>query len=359
MRVSKLERMANSLKKSAKNARKPAAEPLVKPVAETAANYSAATGAATRHAIPEECAGLRLDQALAKLFPQYSRSRLQAWLKDGTLRVGEGGSVPSPSRAVMGGEAVSLVPDAQAVETVAPAQALPLEIVFEDADLIVIDKPAGLVVHPGAGNPDHTLMNALLAHAPELAAVPRAGIVHRLDKDTSGLLVVARTLEAQASLVRQLQSRSMGRTYQALVWGRPRTLRGIVDAPIGRDPRSRVRMAINERGKPARTAWEVVEQLPAASLLSCTLESGRTHQIRVHLQSIGLPLVGDPVYRVGAKTARTGTEALGSFKRQALHAAKLALDHPRSGKAMQWTSPLPADFRALLRRMRSAGREAA
>ena len=299
--------------------------------------------------MPAECSGLRLDQALARMFPEHSRSRLQAWLKEGVLQF-EGGPA-QPSRTVLGGERVQLAEAGPAVHAGAEAQALPLAVVYEDADLIVIDKPAGLVVHPGAGNPDHTLMNALLAHAPELAGVPRAGIVHRLDKDTSGLLVVARTLEAQTSLVRQLQARTMGRTYQALVWGAPRALRGVVDAPIGRDPKSRTRMAINERGKEARTAWEVLERLPGATLLVCTLESGRTHQIRVHLQSIGLPLLGDPVYRRGAKSHLPG-ELLGGFKRQALHAARLELRHPRTRKAMAWESPLPQDFRALLERLR-------
>ncbi len=323
--------------------------------AERMANYSAAPrdgSAACREArVPAECAGLRLDQALARMFPEFSRSRLQAWLKDGTLQV-EGGATEA-KRAVLGGERVRLAAAALAGETEAVAQALPLSLVHEDGDILVIDKPAGLVVHPGAGNPDRTLMNALLAHAPELAGVPRAGIVHRLDKDTSGLLVVARTLEAQTSLVRQLQARSMGRTYQALVWGAPRVARGVVDAPIGRDPRSRTRMAVVDRGKPARTHWEVVERLPGATLLSCKLESGRTHQIRVHLQSIGLPLVGDPVYRVGAKS-HAPAALLGDFRRQALHAARLELEHPRTGVAMRWDSPLPADFRALLARLRAA-----
>jgi 23S rRNA pseudouridine1911/1915/1917 synthase len=216
----------------------------------------------------------------------------------------------------------------------------------------VIDKPAGLVVHPGAGNPDLTLMNALLAHAPALAGVPRAGIVHRLDKDTSGLLVVAKTLTAQTSLVRQLQARTMGRTYTALVWGNVRAAKGVIDAPIGRDARSRTRMAVTDRGKAARTGYEILERLPRATLLACKLESGRTHQIRVHLQSIGHPLVGDPVYRRGAKSL-----PLGGFGRQALHAARLELLHPRTGKLRKWESSLPEDFRDLLIHMRNAARD--
>ena len=297
--------------------------------------------------IPQECAGLRLDLALARLFPQYSRARLQAWLKSGALLV-EGAS-GAGKRAVSGGEKVVLTVPAAGGDASPLAQSMPLKIVHEDADLLVIDKPAGLVVHPGAGNPDSTMLNALLAHAPALAGVPRAGIVHRLDKDTSGLLVVAKTLVSQTSLVRQLQERTMGRTYTALVWGSVRGTKGIVDAPIGRDARSRTRMAVTDRGKPARTMYEVLERLPGATLLACRLDSGRTHQIRVHLQSIGHPLVGDPVYRRGAKS-----RALDGFERQALHAARLELVHPRTSRTRHWESPLPADFRGLLERFRDA-----
>ena len=299
-----------------------------------------------RAVVPDHCAGLRLDQALARLFPQYSRSRLQAWLKDGSLKVD--GASPEARRAVRGGEEVTLLPPEQAAASPL-AQDLPLTIAYEDAEIVVVDKPAGLVVHPGAGNPDSTLMNALLAHAPSLALVPRAGIVHRLDKDTSGLLVVAKTVAAQTSLVRQLQARTMGRTYTALAWGTVRGSKGLIDAPIGRDARSRTRMAVTERGKPARTAYEVLERLPAATLLACELESGRTHQIRVHLQSIGHPLVGDPVYRRGAKA-----QALDGFDRQALHATRLELAHPRTNRQRVWESPLPEDFRRLLRNFRNA-----
>lgn len=297
-----------------------------------------------RAAIPVECAGLRLDQSLARVFPQYSRSRLQAWLKDGSLKVD--GASPEAKRVVHGGEQVDLVLPADPAASPL-AQQIPLRVVHEDAEILVIDKPAGLVVHPGAGNPDHTLLNALLAHAPSLAAIPRAGIVHRLDKDTSGLLVIAKTLTAQTSLVRQLQERTMGRTYTALAWGSVRAGKGVIDAPIGRDARSRTRMAVTDRGKPARTAYEVVERLGSATLLACRLESGRTHQIRVHLQSIGHPLVGDPVYRRGAKS-----QGLDGFERQALHAAKLELIHPKTKRVRQWESPMPADFKRLLKRFR-------
>ena len=303
-------------------------------------------GAEVRATIPEACAGLRLDQALARLFPQFSRSRLQVWLKDGNLRVD--GASPEAKRAVRGGEAVTLAPPRDAGESPL-AQSMPLAVVHEDAEILVIDKPAGLVVHPGAGNPDHTLMNALLAHAPALSNVPRAGIVHRLDKDTSGLLVVAKTIAAQTNLVRQLQDRTMGRTYTALAWGTVRAARGIIDAPIGRDVRSRTRMAVTDRGKAARTRYEVLERLPGATLLACKLESGRTHQIRVHLQSIGHPLVGDPVYRRGARS-----QAIERFERQALHAARLELVHPRTKRSRQWEAPLPEDFRRLLKGFRNA-----
>jgi len=221
---------------------------------------------------------------------------------------------------------------------------MPLKIVFEDDALIVIDKPVGLVVHPGAGQPDRTLMNGLLAHAPALAGVPRAGIVHRLDKDTSGLLVVAKTVVAQASLVEQLASRTVRRTYLALVQGDP-PASGVIDAPVGRDPRARTRMAVTHRGKESRTTYRVVERFGAAALVECRLDTGRTHQIRVHFQHIRHPLIGEPVYRRGTRHAV-------AFPRQALHAAELELVHPRTGKTVQWRSPLPADMATLLERLR-------
>jgi len=220
-------------------------------------------------------------------------------------------------------------------------------VLFEDADLIVIDKPAGLVVHPGNGNESGTLMNALLHHAPQLAAVPRAGIVHRLDKETSGLLVVAKTLPAQTDLVRQLQARTVKRHYLALALGRVER-DGSVDAPIGRHPVQRVKMAVVRGGKDARTHYHVVERFERATLLECRLETGRTHQIRVHLASIGHPLAGDPVY---GKT-RSGDPRLDAFRRQALHAWRLALRHPRRGEEQAWESPLPADFATLLESLR-------
>ena len=292
--------------------------------------------------VPSELGGMRFDQALARLFPQYSRSRLQAWLKAGHIRLD--GRSAEARQALTGGEQVLLKPP-PAPDAIAPkAQRMPLKIVHEDAEVIVVDKPAGLVVHPGAGQPDRTLLNALLAHAPALSGVPRAGIVHRLDKDTSGLLVVAKTLEAQAALAKQLADRSMRRIYLAVVQGDP-PASGKIDAPLGRDARSRVRMAVTHRGKPARTAFRVVERFGHAALLECRLETGRTHQIRVHLQHIRHPLVGDSVYRRGTRHGLT-------FPRQALHAAELTLVHPRTGQSMTWRAPLPKDMKRLLQQLR-------
>lgn len=292
-----------------------------------------------------------MDLALAKLFPQFSRNRLQAWLKSGHVLV-DGGHADRSAKTT-GGEKIELaVPPAADVARPA-AQRMALAIVFEDADLIVIDKPVGLVVHPGAGNPDRTLLNGLLAHVPALRKVPRAGIVHRLDKDTSGLLVVAKNPSAQARLAEQLAARSVQRGYLAVVHGEP-PARGTIDAPIGRDPRERTRMAVTAGGRQARTIYQVLERFgkagsPRFALLQCRLETGRTHQIRVHLQHIRCPIVGDTVYRRGAKRVEMRGVA---FKRQALHAAELELIHPRSGKTMRWSAPLPADMKKLLASLR-------
>jgi 23S rRNA pseudouridine1911/1915/1917 synthase len=292
---------------------------------------------------------LRLDQALARLFPQYSRSRLQAWLREGRIRV-DGHISDDVRRKVLGGERLELeiapsVPDA--LETAA-AEDIALSVVFEDEALLVLDKPAGLVVHPGNGNRGGTLMNALLHHAPELASVPRAGIVHRLDKDTSGLLVVAKTLTAQTSLVRQLHARTVGRRYLALVHGA--VLRsGEVDAPIGRHPVQRTKMAVLGGGRTALTRYRVLERLNAVTLAECQLETGRTHQIRVHMAHLGHPLIGDPVY--GPR--RIADPLLADFSRQALHAFRLELIHPASNETMRWFSPLPEDFSSLLRALGS------
>jgi 23S rRNA pseudouridine1911/1915/1917 synthase len=290
--------------------------------------------------VPLEMGGLRLDHALARLFPQYSRNRLQAWLQSGHIRVDGRASAMLAKHEVTGGERIALDPPQLPSAASPQAQRMPLKVVYEDADLLVIDKPAGLVVHPGAGQPDRTLMNALLAHAPSLAGVPRAGIVHRLDKDTSGLLVVAKSVSAQASLVKQLADRSMRRVYLAVVQGDPPTA-GSIDAPVGRDVRARTRMTVTNRGKPARTTYRVLERFGQAALVECRLETGRTHQIRVHFQHIRHPLVGDQVYRRGT---RGGIE----FPRQALHATELSLVHPATQETKTWKAAPPRDFQKLL-----------
>ncbi|HZV55750.1 MAG TPA: 23S rRNA pseudouridine(1911/1915/1917) synthase RluD [Rhodocyclaceae bacterium] len=299
-------------------------------------------------AIPAGYAGLRLDAALARMFPEHSRSRLQSWMKEGRVTVD--GAVADAKRKVLGGEQVLVAAAAPIAETAEKAEAIDLTVVYEDEQLLVIDKPAGLVVHPGSGNWSGTMMNALLHHAPQLAGVPRAGIVHRLDKDTSGLLVVAKTLAAQTDLVRQLQARTVKRHYLALVHGSV-TGSGSVDAPIGRHPVQRTKMAVVTRGgagREARTHYAVRERFAAATMVECRLETGRTHQIRVHMASIGHPLVGDPVY--GKR--KSVDVRLDTFARQALHAWRLALVHPATGAEVAWESPLPEDFSALLSALR-------
>ena len=312
------------------------------------ADYSHAPPAAARCRIPLEAGGQRLDAALAGLFPEHSRSRLQGWLKRGLILID--GRPAAASDKVAGGEAVVFDPAASVpVPGDDRPQDIALDIVHEDDALLVIDKPAGLVVHPGNGQPDGTLLNALLHHVPALAGVPRAGIVHRLDKDTSGLLVVAKTLTAQTALVRQLQARSVSRRYLALAQGVV-ARDGTVDAPLGRHPVQRTRMAIvRHGGKDARTHFATLERFERCTLLECRLETGRTHQIRVHLASIGHPLVGDPTYGRG----KTGQPLLDAFPRQALHAWRLALLHPDSDALMGWEAPLPADFASLLDTLRA------
>jgi 23S rRNA pseudouridine1911/1915/1917 synthase len=286
---------------------------------------------------------LRFDQALAQALPDYSRSRLRQWIDAGQVTLD--GRPADPTRRIRGGEAVVVAATPDPKEIAYAPEAIALSIVHEDATLLVLDKPAGLVVHPGSGNWQGTLLNALLHHAPELAGVPRAGIVHRLDKDTSGLLVVARTLAAQTDLVRQLQARTVRREYLALAAG-DLARGGTVDAPIGRHPSRRTTMAVVATGRPARTHYAVAERFGNATLLSCRLETGRTHQIRVHLASLGHPLVGDPAY------GRKGPLA---FPRQALHAFRLGLIHPLTREECAWESPLPADFAGLLALLRARG----
>ena len=299
--------------------------------------------------LPASAAGLRLDQALARALPQYSRARLQGWIEAGAVRVD--GRQPRTKDKVLGGEQVQVAARLQADRRVAP-EAQPLAVVHQDRALFVINKPAGMVVHPGAGNPRHTLQNALLALDPKLAVVPRAGLVHRLDKDTSGLLVVARTPEAHARLVEALAERRIERSYLAICTG-AMTGGGTVDAPLGRHRAQRTRMAVRSDGREAVTHYRIVKRYRAHTLVRVQLETGRTHQIRVHLAHIGYPIVGDPVYlgrrRLPAGCSPALAAALGAFPRQALHAARLALAHPMTGRALQWEAPLPDDLQGLLK----------
>jgi 23S rRNA pseudouridine1911/1915/1917 synthase len=301
----------------------------------------------SEHIVPVDCAGLRLDQALARMFPDYSRSRLQEWLKQGALQVE--GRARSAKDRIAGGERVTLLAQPDPEITAFQPESIALDVLYEDESLLVINKPAGLVVHPGSGNWSGTLLNALLAHAPSVHDLPRAGIVHRLDKDTSGLLVVAKTLAAQTSLVRQLQARTVGREYIALACGRL-TASGTVTAPIGRHPTQRTKMAVVSSGRPAVTHYQPLELASAWSLIGCRLETGRTHQIRVHLASIEHPIVGDPVYLSRSHAAKLPAPAR-EFPRQALHAARLSLIHPRSGAAVTWQVPLAQDIQNLLDRL--------
>lgn len=302
--------------------------------------------------IPESMAGRRLDQVLAELFPQYSRTRLKQWLQEQHILVD--GKQLRPRDKVTGGETVELIAVTEPAERW-EAQDIPLDVVYEDSAILVINKPAGLVAHPAAGNRDGTLLNALLFRAPELDRVPRAGIVHRLDKDTSGLLVVARTLEAQTSLVSQLQDRSLTREYDAIVCGEM-TGGGCVDAPIGRHGVDRKRMAVTPTGKPAVTHYRVNERFRAHTHIKVKLETGRTHQIRVHMTYQHYPLVGDPVYggrlRLPAGCSEAMKETLRTFPRQALHASRLGLEHPDTGEYMEWHAELPQDMQVLIAALR-------
>ncbi len=307
--------------------------------------------------IPSSCAGMRLDQALARLMPDFSRTRLKDWIDTGRVQVDR--RVPRARDLVNGGERVTVEVEETPVETVA-AQPIGLDVVYADPALIVINKPAGLVVHPGAGNRDRTLQNALLHYDAGLAAVPRAGLVHRLDKDTSGLLVVARSIIAHTALVRQLQAREIERHYEAICAG-VMTAGGTVDRPIGRHRTERVRMAVREDGREAVTHYRVLERFRAHTHVRAQLETGRTHQIRVHFAHLKHALVGDTTYGGRLLPPRGATpeliEALRGFRRQALHAARLALAHPGTGKAMEWQAPLPADMQSLLAVLRQDARE--
>ncbi len=300
--------------------------------------------------VPDELAGDRLDKVLAKIFPEFSRSRLQGWIEEGRVLVdGAGAKVRQP---VPLGATITLVPDLLPEQLAFAPEPVPLHIVYEDEALVVINKPAGMVVHPAAGNWSGTLLNGLLHRYGDAAAgLPRAGIVHRLDKETSGLMVVARTLEAQTDLVRQLQARTVKRRYVAFVWGNMPD-EGTIDAPIGRDPRERTRMAVvkTASGKPARTHFRTIDRTTwhgqPVSAIHCDLETGRTHQIRVHCAHIQHPLLGDPVYG-HARGKRSVKPLPNEFARQALHAWRLGLIHPATGKEVHWRADVPEDIATL------------
>jgi 23S rRNA pseudouridine1911/1915/1917 synthase len=302
-------------------------------------------------------AGQRLDQAAGTLFNEFSRARLQRWIRAGELTLN--GAAEKPRDKVQAGDRLRLaaVPEP---EDDWQAADIDLDLVYEDDALLVVNKPPGLVVHPAAGHHDDTMLNGLLARWPELAALPRAGIVHRLDKDTSGLLVVARTLAAHKALVAALQARDVHREYQAIVHGTVIS-GGTVDEPVGRHPRNRQKMAVTGGGKHAVTHYRLIERFRAHSHLRLILETGRTHQIRVHLAHLGFPIVGDPAYggraRLPARAGSALVEALGAMRRQALHAWRLSLEHPSHGEPCRWEAPLPADMVALLEALRADLRE--
>ncbi len=298
--------------------------------------------------IPPELSGSRIDLAIAKLLPEYSRARIQDWINAQALQVN--GKSVKPKDKVFGGESVHIRCEL-IDEGDWQAQEIPLNIIYEDKDVIVIDKPVGLVVHPGAGIKDSTLINALLYHYPELSKLPRAGIVHRLDKDTSGLMVVARSIKAHTQLVQALSKRVVKRIYQAVVIG-DLVLGGKVDAPIARDPKNRIKMAVVPTGKQAITHYSILERFGEHTYIECRLETGRTHQIRVHMAHLGHPLVGDQTYGPNQRVPRYLSEQDKSkfkqFKRQALHAVELSFVHPERGEVLTFKSGLPEDFMTLL-----------
>jgi len=304
--------------------------------------------------ITAESAGKRLDQALALLFPEHSRSRLKNWIEQGQVQVN--GILKRPRDKVVAGDKIIINAEIEAVSSWAP-EPIAFEIIYEDEDILVVNKPANLVVHPAIGNRAGTLVNALLHHVPTLNQVPRAGIVHRLDKDTSGLMVVAKTLMAQTKLVAALQARIVKRQYEAVVYG-VLTAGGIVNAPIGRHPYERTRMAVLELGKSAVTHYRIIEKFSAHTYLKIQLETGRTHQIRVHMAHLQHPIVGDKVYggrlRLPPKASEILQNCLRKFPRQALHAKGLGLTHPISGEEMYWEIPIPLDMQQLLAVLREA-----
>lgn len=304
--------------------------------------------------ITADLLGSRLDQALARLFPDYSRSRIKIWIESGLVKV-NGIAVNKAREKVFGGESVEIQAETEEEIRFEP-QEIPLHIVYEDNDIIVINKPKDLVVHPGAGNPDGTILNALLHYYPPIAEVPRAGIVHRLDKDTTGLMVVAKNIPAQTHLVNALQKRSITREYEAVVYG-VMTQGGKVDEPMARHPTKRTAMAVHPLGKPAVTHYRIMERFRNYTRLRLRLETGRTHQIRVHMAHIAHPLLGDPLYGGRPRPPKGAGEAflhvLRDFKRQALHAIMLRLEHPISGELMEWHAPLPEDFVTLIEALKA------
>ncbi|MDA8534606.1 RluA family pseudouridine synthase [Pseudomonadales bacterium] len=293
-----------------------------------------------RERLPASSGRLRLDQAAAQLFPEYSRAKLQAWIKSGELRVD--GQAGKAAARVAPGALIEI--NAQQTQIASGPESIPLDVRFEDPDFLVVNKPAGLVVHPGAGNPTGTLMNALMHYAPETMGLPRAGIIHRLDKETSGLLMVAKSLTAMTALTRQLADRGIKREYEAIVYGHPAPF-GIVDAPIGRHPTHRTKMAVRPLGRASETHFWCLARYGGLAHMRFSLVTGRTHQIRVHMEHLGHPLVGDPVYR-----QRRGPrlEGVPEFGRQALHARHLELAHPVSGDIVEVNADAPDDFQALL-----------
>ncbi|MBF76676.1 MAG: 23S rRNA pseudouridine(1911/1915/1917) synthase RluD [Pseudomonadales bacterium] len=305
--------------------------------------------------VSPESGGQRLDQVAAQLFPDFSRSRLQGWIKDGSLLVD--GERKRTRDSVYGGEELTLDAEREVQGEWQP-EAIELDILYEDSALLVINKPAGLVVHPAAGQQDGTLLNALLHHCPELAKVPRAGIVHRLDKDTTGLMVVAKTIESQTDLVAQLQARTVSREYECVVTG-VMTAGGKVDQPIARHGTQRQKMAVVAGGKQAISHYRVINRFRAHTHVKVKLETGRTHQIRVHMSYIHFPLVGDPVYggrlRIPPGASPELIKELREFPRQALHARRLELEHPDDGRHMSWQVPLPEDMQHLLALLREDG----
>jgi len=303
--------------------------------------------------VPQSDAGRRFDAVLAELFPEYSRSRLTEWIKSGDALLD--GQLVRPRESVRGGETASLDVILE-TQTHALPEDIPLEVLYEDADVFVLDKPVGLVVHPGAGNPTGTLVNALLFRDESLSTLPRAGIVHRLDKDTSGVMVVARNVPAHTSLVEQLSERGVHRQYLAVVGG-SMVSGGTVDAPIDRHPRDRIRMAVRDEGRDAVTHYRLRERFRAHTALECRLETGRTHQIRVHMSHLKYPIIGDPLYGGPLKLPKGATDELVAqlrgFRRQALHAEVLEFRHPASGEPVRVSAPVPADMVALLAALRA------